>query len=68
MKFEVIIWLCPTPECGNYYASSSRIDLKTAMNTRLNSSKATFPLSRCPDCRDRGIDVDRVPVELVATL
>lgn len=68
MEVDLTVWVCPTNGCGNYYAASSAGDLRTTMNVEPNSSKTTFPRSRCPDCKTRGREVDRVPVGVIATL
>lgn len=61
MEIDITVWVCPTPGCGNYYASSSAGDLSQLFNVKPNSSEKTFPRSRCPDCRDAGRgEVDRV--------
>lgn len=57
----VDIWECPTPRCGNYYASSAMagVDLTKKMNMDLKQ-KPTHSRARCPDCKARGIEVDRI--------
>jgi hypothetical protein len=58
------VWMCPTPGCGNYFASSTAGDLTQAWNLD-QYGKRTFLRSRCPDCfnRDR-TEVQRVPVNV----
>jgi hypothetical protein len=62
---RVTVWTCPTPGCGNYYGSSSAGDLFESFNQDAQG-RPTFPRSRCPDCRQRGLDVDRQPHTLEA--
>jgi hypothetical protein len=60
---NVTLWMCPTEGCGNYFASSHAGDLTEAWNLD-QYGRRTFKRSRCPDCHVRGVDVDRVPVQL----
>jgi hypothetical protein len=46
------VWMCPTPGCGNYFASSTAGDLTQAWNLD-QYGKRTFLRSRCPDCFNR---------------
>lgn len=72
---KVTVWACPTPGCGNYYASSSSGSLEQ-MATVVGQRGVNFesmpeenhrPRSTCPDCWARGERVERLPVELDLT-
>lgn len=72
-KALVGFYLCPTPGCGNYYGSSSMVDLskEVALGRPEDHVPANNPgriarhtRAECPDCRARGQRVERV---LVAT-
>lgn len=58
------LWICPQPECGNYYGTSSAGDLRKQFNQD-SKAQVTFPRTRCPDCTRRGIVSERVPVQVV---
>lgn len=66
---QVIVYICPTPGCGNHYASQNfRSDRSTieAMQHRRGQNDGEQVQSHtrvaCPSCRLlRGIDVQRVP-------
>lgn len=63
------IWACPTPECGNYYASSGyagqTLDKEVTGDRGMNGEhtpEAGHSRAECPDCRARGRHVERIPV------
>lgn len=59
---EVVLWVCPTKGCGNYYGTSGTGDLTKLMNHNINQ-KPTFPRSSCPDCHRFGRgQVERIPI------
>lgn len=62
MDVQVVLWICPTPDCGNYYGTSGTGDLSKIMNHNINM-KPTYTRSICPDCHrfGRGV-VERIPV------
>lgn len=72
----VSVWVCPTAGCGNYYAASGQVnlDLQQEMQDAVVENRYV-PLgqpdggkrkppkhsrAQCPDCRARGIEVERV--------
>lgn len=60
---QVELWICPTEGCGNYYGASSARgkDLSTMMNYKLtDGSVPTHSRAVCPDCKARGVMVERV--------
>jgi hypothetical protein len=72
---RVELWICPTEGCDNHYASSSQrgIDLGKSMTGEKVENRFAFASkhggdgtkhsrANCPDCRARGLDVERVPV------
>lgn len=71
---EIKLFICPTPDCGNYYGSSSTpADLtqhlsgpkveNRASQQDTTGSPWTGARSDCPDCRER--TGDRITRELV---
>lgn len=68
------VYLCPTPGCGSYYGASNTPDLtkeltgpKTedrhqiiASASRVGVAGKRHSRAECPDCRLRGVHVDRV--------
>lgn len=68
MDVEVEVWVCPTPGCGNYFASRAEGDLRQSHNREPNHGKATTSRAECPDCRDRGDRVERVLCGATVTL
>jgi hypothetical protein len=66
----VNLWVCPTPSCNAYYASSSARDLRTEMNHKSSMNNGvgadpfqpTQPRSRCGECAQRGEFVERILV------
>ena len=64
---EVIVYICPTKGCGNYFASpdfrDDRSDIRTPQEHRSQDGSKTKTHARveCPDCRARGKKVKRVP-------
>lgn len=64
---EIVAWMCPTPGCGNYYGASDAPDLSTEWTGArgLNfepTPAAAHTRAQCPDCKARGVEVERVPV------
>jgi hypothetical protein len=75
---SVTMWVCPTPNCGNFYGSSHDADL-TAQFTgpkvenrgeleAVTGSPHKHNRAECPDCRQRGIKAQRVPTVVRVTL
>lgn len=67
----VKIWACPTPGCGSYYASSARVghtlDIDKTGGAGMNGEKypeREHSRAQCPNCRDRGLEVERVPIDV----
>jgi hypothetical protein len=75
---HVEVWVCPTVDCGNYFAASGlagrnlntekaqaraedRYDYKLKYGRDFKHTRAN-----CPDCRQRGLDVERQLVMLMA--
>lgn len=66
----IFVYICPTPECGDYFGSGNMPDLSTSWNgpkiedqgerQRLTGSRYTNNRQSCPSCRQRGKDVQRV--------
>lgn len=70
---EAVIWVCPTAGCGNYFGSSSTVDLAVPSWARTEDRHAiTAEMGRpyrhtranCPDCRARGVEAERLPVRV----
>ena len=64
----IVIYICPTEGCENYYASTTfRTDrsnieeMQFARNQNTGTSHSTHNRIECPDCRERGMAVQRVP-------
>jgi hypothetical protein len=53
------VWVCPTPGCGNYFASSASGDLSKWNTDAYGNNR--FLRSRCPVCATHGMEVHRVP-------
>lgn len=60
MIVKVLLYICPTEGCGNYYGSSAMGNMENIQTD--SHMRATFPRKRCPDCHIRGRDVMREPV------
>lgn len=61
-EIAVVLWVCPTPGCGNYYGTSGTGDLTKILNKSITNNP-TFPRSTCPDCHRFGRGtVERIPV------
>lgn len=65
---SVIVYICPTPGCGNYYAArdfrpdrTPDIDVPQIKRGPHNEHLPSFARTECPDCRNRGQRVVRVP-------
>lgn len=66
---KVSLYICPTKGCGNYYGSSGMPDMEQAMTgvrtenrheyERVHGTPWSHNRAECPDCRDRGIKVQR---------
>lgn len=70
---QIHVYVCPTEGCGNYYGTSSMPDLdkeytgpKTEDRHQVPASQSPLGIvgvrhtrAECPDCRQRGIRVDR---------
>lgn len=61
MRRIVEVWVCPTPDCQNYYGAESieGEDLAKHMNRDIKS-KPTFSHAVCQACKHQGIEVNRV--------
>lgn len=69
----ILVYVCPTPECGDYYGSANMPDLSSAWNgpkiedqgerEMKGQSRYTNNRQSCPSCRERGIDVQRVLIQ-----
>ncbi len=61
---RVVLWVCPTEGCPNYYASSSqehldltkeeKLQADTARQLMVGRAPVTGHRSDCPDCRRSG--------------
>lgn len=70
---EVEVYVCPEPECGNYYGTNAMPELgeqftgpKLDDQSKLESvtgSRYRHSRAACPDCRMRGKSVERVRVK-----
>jgi hypothetical protein len=70
------LWICPTDDCANYYGASGQegLDLTTQMTGVKTEDRPQFASvhgtpwrhsrAQCPDCRARGLKVDRVLVSV----
>jgi hypothetical protein len=61
MRRIIEVWVCPTPDCTNYYGAETieGADLTERMNRDIKS-KPTFSQAVCQSCKQRGITVERV--------
>lgn len=69
----IFVYVCPTPECGDYYGSGNMPDLSTSWNgpkvedqgerEMKGQSRYTNNRQSCPACRERGVDVQRVLIQ-----
>jgi hypothetical protein len=74
--FVIIVYICPTPRCGNYYAAKDfRLDRTPDLdaeqerrNPGTGEITSTFTRTECPDCRQRGIRVERVPYAIASVI
>lgn len=68
---SIIVYVCPTPGCGNYFGSSNSGDLSTQVVAQKGANYEPRDPSRwharsaCPDCRQRGKSVEREKVVVV---
>jgi hypothetical protein len=65
MRIQFVV--CPTPGCGSYFGSSGMGDMnevvaKKGANFENRPSHRWHTRASCPDCRGRGISVERVLV------
>lgn len=66
---KIVVYVCPTEDCGNYYAAPTfipaRTDLKKMQHHRSQNDgalEASHTRLECPDCRTiRNLHVERVP-------
>lgn len=73
-KVNIQVYVCPTPGCGNYYGTKSieQLNLRDQFTgpriedraTHVQSHGTEYRHSRaeCPDCRQRGVKVERALV------
>lgn len=66
MRKLVEVWVCPVPQCGNYWASSTNAALSTDLQKEQNheplgnrglwvgAAPVTGTRSDCPDCKALG--------------
>lgn len=66
-------YVCPTPGCGNYFGSCTMPDLTKEYSGPKTENRHQVPAAQspvgiegvrhtraaCPDCRGRGLDVER---------
>lgn len=67
---KISIYVCPTDGCTNYYGSSSMGDMsevvaKVGANFEPRGPSAWHARAACPDCRTKGIMIDRELVTMV---
>ena len=73
LHLKVAVYVCPTPGCGNYYGASTMGDLGKQFTgpkvedraglARATGSEMRHTRAECPDCRQRGLAVERKLVE-----
>lgn len=64
---RLCVWVCPNPGCGNYYGASGAGDLSKRLNQDAKGNP-TFARSICPDCREHGHMVERIPLSIEVTV
>jgi hypothetical protein len=63
---HIIMYICPTPGCGNYYAApmfrpDRTPDLEKSQTRTVEGVKSViWPRTECPDCRQKNKHVLRV--------
>lgn len=77
-KKKINVYVCPTPNCGNYYGVAGMPNLSREftgpkVEDRAHLEEATGSQMRhtraeCPDCRANGIFVERVLVAMIAVV
>lgn len=74
---QVVVYICPTKGCGNYYGNTTfrtdrTPDIDTVMERRTSESGEklkTYARTECPDCRSRtGARVKRIPYLVTAVI
>lgn len=50
----LVVYVCPNPQCSNYYGSSSMGRLEKQWNRALKGEK-THKRSQCPNCKSERI-------------
>ena len=71
-RCNIVIYICPTEDCGNFYAApvfrTDRSELEQIQSARSYDGTRVESHTRleCPDCRDNGIRVRRVPYVVTA--
>lgn len=70
----IVVYVCPTPDCRNYYGSSDMGDLSSVFTgpktenkhalQQATGSTAHHSRAACPFCKTRGNQVERVPMTL----
>lgn len=73
---QVVVYLCPTKGCGNYYGNTTfrkdrTPDIDVVMERRGSESgerHKTYARTECPDCRTRGSRVKRIPYLVTAVI
>jgi hypothetical protein len=73
-KMRVQLYICPTPGCPSYYGHDNMPDLAGSMTgpktedrealRQATGSPWRHNRAACPTCRLRGVEVDRVLVEM----
>jgi hypothetical protein len=60
MRTLIEVWVCPTPDCPDYYGALSieGENLGEQMNRDIKS-KPTFSRAVCQMCKSKGINVER---------
>lgn len=79
-QLRIRVWACPADQCRSYYGSSSQAALDLTAEANLESDlshgvdhdpahpRVTGNRGQCPDCRQRGVTTQRVPVDAVITV
>lgn len=68
---DLTVWVCPTEGCYDYFGSSSAGDLRrektypraegTFEYERVHGQRYVCTRATCPSCRQRGLEVERIP-------
>lgn len=79
-KINIEVYVCPTPGCGNYYGASGieRLPLGDEFTGPRMEDKAAHEINHgsqfrhsraaCPDCRQRGVAVERALIRMEVRL